>query len=96
MLRQQAEQVAEKVRAIMRIAPRRGTLRGMMAWVFAGLCAVSAAAATPDYALLDEVLLQNVRNGYVDYDGDLEDQERTLKSYFNAKPSAFNAAKSAL
>lgn len=27
------------------------------------------AAATPDYTLLDEVLLANVRNGYVDYDG---------------------------
>jgi hypothetical protein len=28
-----------------------------------------AAASNPDYALLDAVLLQNVRNGYVDYDG---------------------------
>jgi hypothetical protein len=27
------------------------------------------AAGTPDYALFDEALLQNVRNGYVDYDG---------------------------
>lgn len=28
-----------------------------------------ARAAGPDYGLLDQVLLQNVRNGYVDYDG---------------------------
>jgi hypothetical protein len=28
-----------------------------------------ARAAAPDYALLDQVLVENVRNGYVDYDG---------------------------
>jgi len=28
-----------------------------------------AVAAIPDYALLDDALLHNVRNGYVDYDG---------------------------
>lgn len=28
-----------------------------------------AAYAAPDYGLLDEVLIQNVRDGYVDYDG---------------------------
>jgi hypothetical protein len=33
------------------------------------LASARAGGATPDYALLDEVLLQNVRNGYVDYDG---------------------------
>jgi hypothetical protein len=35
----------------------------------AGAFAAPAAATTPDYALLDAVLLANVRNGYVDYDG---------------------------
>lgn len=33
------------------------------------LIAGVAAQATPDYRLLDQVLLQNVRDGYVDYDG---------------------------
>lgn len=34
------------------------------------LCAARpAAAVTPDYGLLDTVLLANVRDGYVDYDG---------------------------
>jgi hypothetical protein len=33
------------------------------------LLLATGAAARPDYALLDEVLLYNVRNGYVDYDG---------------------------
>lgn len=42
-----------------------GGLLGLAATVLA--CA--APAAVPDYALFDEVLLHNVRNGYVDYDG---------------------------
>jgi hypothetical protein len=33
------------------------------------LLLAQAAGAAPDYALFDEVLLYNVRNGYVDYDG---------------------------
>lgn len=33
------------------------------------LLLAQAAVAAPDYALLDEVLLYNVRKGYVDYDG---------------------------
>ena len=37
--------------------------------MLAALTASAAAGSTPDYALLDEALLQNVRNGYVDYDG---------------------------
>jgi hypothetical protein len=37
--------------------------------VCAWLLGLPAHAATPDYALWDEVLLHNVRNGYVDYDG---------------------------
>lgn len=40
---------------------------GLLAW---GPRAHAAAeAAAPDYGLLDQVLLHNVRNGYVDYDG---------------------------
>ena len=39
------------------------------AWALLALAPAVAAAGTPDYALLDEALLQNVRNGYVDYDG---------------------------
>jgi hypothetical protein len=31
--------------------------------------AAPARAAAPDYALLDQVLVENVRDGYVDYDG---------------------------
>jgi hypothetical protein len=37
--------------------------------LFAVFLAAPATATTPDYALLDAVLLANVRNGYVDYDG---------------------------
>lgn len=33
------------------------------------LVAAPARAAAPDYALLDQVLVENVRDGYVDYDG---------------------------
>jgi Protein of unknown function, DUF547 len=40
---------------------------GLLAWTSLSLAAAST--ASPDYALLDEVLLYNVRNGYVDYDG---------------------------
>lgn len=49
----------------MRILRGRGLALGMAAWLAWG----SAAAAAPDYGLLDAVLLANVRNGYVDYDG---------------------------
>ena len=55
---------------------------------------IARAIGGPDQ--LKPALQPLLARGYVDYDGDLEDQERTLKSYFNAKPSAFNAAKSAL
>lgn len=44
-----------------------------LAWcticLLAGLAIGPAHAAVPDYALLDGVLLENVRKGYVDYDG---------------------------
>ncbi len=32
-------------------------------------CVTSTQAAGPDYGLLDDILVHNVRNGYVDYDG---------------------------
>lgn len=42
-------------------------------WLLAAFAALAAAparaAAMPDFGLLDEALVQNVRNGYVDYDG---------------------------
>lgn len=41
----------------------------LAAWAALALAPLPAAAGLPDYALFDEVLLQNVRNGYVDYDG---------------------------
>lgn len=40
---------------------------GLLAW--SPWSHAAAETAAPDYALLDQVLLQNVRNGYVDYDG---------------------------
>ena len=33
------------------------------------MCSAGTLSAMPDYALFDEVLLYNVHNGYVDYDG---------------------------
>jgi hypothetical protein len=53
----------------MTTASSRNPLIAMVACAAALFAAGKAGAATPDYALLDEVLLQNVRNGYVDYDG---------------------------
>lgn len=46
----------------------RGSCLAMLACVAIG-GTVPAVAALPDYGLLDEVLIQNVRDGYVDYDG---------------------------
>ncbi len=57
------------MRTIIRIRSGRSLARWSLAWILAGLWAGLATAAVPDYALLDEVLLQNVRAGYVDYDG---------------------------
>ncbi len=52
---------------------QRSLLRAGLVAIAAALlltvAAFPAAATMPDYALLDEALLQNVRNGYVDYDG---------------------------
>jgi hypothetical protein len=41
----------------------------VLALVLAVLAAPAARATAPDYALLEEALLQNVRDGYIDYDG---------------------------
>ena len=49
--------------------PFSAALLSMAAWAVLTLAPGLAAAGTPDYALLDEALIQNVRNGYVDYDG---------------------------
>ncbi len=44
--------------------------RRLLALLVTLLAASTAmASATPDYGLLEDALLQNVRNGYVDYDG---------------------------
>lgn len=51
----------------MRAAPRLPTAILVLLSLLA--LALPGRAAAPDYALLDEVLLANVRNGYVDYDG---------------------------
>lgn len=40
---------------------------GLLAW--SPWSHAAAEATAPDYGLLDQVLLHNVRNGYVDYDG---------------------------
>jgi hypothetical protein len=55
----------------MRTTASRKTCHALLAWAaLAGLTLATAAVAnTPDYGLFDEVLLHNVRNGYVDYDG---------------------------
>ncbi|MCC7490159.1 MAG: DUF547 domain-containing protein [Gammaproteobacteria bacterium] len=49
----------------------RGFMRalGLLAVLVLALAAPAGRAAAPDYALLEEALLQNVRDGYVDYDG---------------------------
>jgi hypothetical protein len=49
--------------------PRRFGIALLSAAVMVVSACGPVMAAMPDYALLDEVLLQNVRNGYVDYDG---------------------------
>ena len=41
----------------------------VLALVLAVLATPAARATAPDYALLEEALLQNVRDGYIDYDG---------------------------
>ena len=55
------------MRAFMKI--RRGLLLLLAMAACAAALPALARGATPDYAAWDEVLLQNVRNGYVDYDG---------------------------
>jgi hypothetical protein len=52
----------------MKATMRRNLLITAGAWVAMLMCG-AAVGAVPDYALLDDVLVQNVRNGYVDYDG---------------------------
>lgn len=47
--------------------PRRALITCACAALLA--FSVGAPASTPDFLLFDELLLQNVRNGYVDYDG---------------------------
>jgi hypothetical protein len=47
----------------------RAALVALAASAFLTLAPGIVAAGMPDYGLLDEALLQNVRNGYVDYDG---------------------------
>lgn len=49
--------------------PLRARLSVTLSAVLLAVAAGPAAATVPDYALLDEALLQNVREGYVDYDG---------------------------
>jgi hypothetical protein len=51
---------------------RMAGLRSSLAAALLALLALAPGigrAAAPDYAILEEALLQNVRNGYVDYDG---------------------------
>lgn len=49
----------------LRLKPARATLVALTLLTLLR----TGAAATPDYVLLDEALLRNVRDGFVDYDG---------------------------
>jgi hypothetical protein len=68
----------------------RKLLFAIVACVAAIFAARAAGAATPDYALLDEVLLSNVRNGYVDYDGiSVDPRFARFIAQLAEKPDAF-------
>lgn len=68
MLGPQDRQVSSSLRHFLPTPPMRQRRGGWLITIL-GLLAFAPALAEPDYALLDAVLLANVRNGYVDYDG---------------------------
>jgi hypothetical protein len=57
------------MRAITTILRGADRMPAFALWAAIALAPATAPAAVPDYSLWDEVLLHNVRNGYVDYDG---------------------------
>ncbi len=68
MLGPQDGRVNGSVQHFFPTPPVRPARTGWLAAIV-GLLAFTPALAEPDYALLDAVLLANVRHGYVDYDG---------------------------